>query len=138
MRRIVPLVCLALLFALTEPLENILRAEAPPVPASRRIGAGRLVGSVLTGPFRPMLLTYLWIRADTLYAQGRYDELHELYRVILALYPSNERAREYLGWFLAFNIKSEMRDEKLAWKWAEEGLVIVPYPQLWQGSRKRH
>ena len=125
MRRAIVLVVLVLLLALAHPVESMLRADAPPVPASQRIGAGRLLGSVLTGPFRPLLLTYLWIRSDILYGEGRYDELHQLVRVIVSLYPNNERAREFLGWLLAFNLKSEAPTEALGWKWAEEGLNIL-------------
>ncbi|MHC4547817.1 MAG: hypothetical protein ACYTEZ_03485 [Planctomycetota bacterium] len=125
MSRALVAVVLVLLFMLARPAERMLRAEAPPAPASQRIGAGRLLGSVLTGPFRPMLLTYLWIRGDILYGQGRYDELHQLYRVILSLYPNNERAREFLGWYLAFNLKSEAPTDALGWRWAEEGLDIL-------------
>jgi hypothetical protein len=121
-KRAVLLVVLALLLALAHPVESMLRADAPPAPASQRIGAGRLLGSVLTGPFRPLLLTYLWIRSDILYGEARHDELHQLFRMIVSLYPNNERAREFLGWFLAFNLKSEAPTDALGWKWAEEGL----------------
>ncbi|MHC4819948.1 MAG: hypothetical protein ACYTF8_18055, partial [Planctomycetota bacterium] len=119
MKRAVLLVVLALLLALAHPVESMLRADAPPAPASQRIGAGRLLGSVLTGPFRPLLLTYLWIRSDILYGEARHDELHQLFRMIVSLYPNNERAREFLGWFLAFNLKSEAPTDALGWKWAE-------------------
>ena len=125
MTRAVVLVVLALLLALAHPVESMLRADAPPVPASQRIGAGRLLGSVLTGPFRPLLLTYLWIRSDILYGEARYDEVHQLVRVMISLYPNNERAREFLGWLLAFNLKSEAPDDVLGWMWAEEGLEIL-------------
>jgi hypothetical protein len=123
--RAVLLVVLALLLALAHPFESMLRADAPPVPSSQRIGTGRLLGSVLTGPFRPLLLTYLWIRSDILWGQGRRDELHQLYRVMVALYPNNEQAREFLGWLLAFNLKSEEENDALGWRWAEEGLNIL-------------
>jgi len=125
MTRATVLVVLVLLLALAQPLESMLRADAPPAPASQRIGAGRLLGSVLTGPFRPLLLTYLWIRSDILNGQGRYDELHQLLRMMVSLYPNNERAREFLGWFVAFNLKSEAPYDALGWKWAEEGLDIL-------------
>jgi hypothetical protein len=121
----VVVVVLALLLALAHPVESMLRADAPPAPASQRIGTGRLLGGVLTGPFRPLLLTYLWIRADILYGEARFDEVHQLFRVIVALYPNNESAREFLGWFLAFNLKSEAPTDALGWRWAEEGLGIL-------------
>ncbi len=125
MTRAVLLVVLALLLALAHPVESMLRADAPPAPASQRIGTGRLLGSVLTGPFRPLLLTYLWIRRDILYGEGRVDEVHQLSRVIVAFYPNNERARDFLGWDLAFNLKSEAPTDALGWRWAEEGLNIL-------------
>jgi len=123
--RAVVLVVLALLLALAHPVESMLRADAPPAPASQRIGTGRLLGSVLTGPFRPLLLTYLWIRSDILYGQARRDEALQLFRMMVALYPNNTRAREFLGWHLAFNFKSEERSDALGWRWAEEGLDIL-------------
>ncbi|MHC4133545.1 MAG: hypothetical protein ACYTDU_02795 [Planctomycetota bacterium] len=125
MTRAVVLVVLALLLALAHPVESMLRADAPPAPASQRIGAGRLLGSVLTGPFRPLLLTYLWIRSDILYGEARYDEAHQLVRVMVSLYPNNERPREFLGWLLAFNFKSEAPSDALGWMWAKEGLDIL-------------
>ena len=125
MTRAFLLVVLALLLALAHPVESMLRADAPPAPASQRLGTGRLLGSVLTGPFRPLLLTYLWIRTDILYGQARYDEALQLVRMMVALYPNNERARGFLGWLLAFNFKSEAPNDGLGWRWAEEGLNIL-------------
>jgi hypothetical protein len=124
-KRAVVLVVLALLLAIAHPVEAMLRANAPPMPASRRIGTGRLLGSVLTGPFRPLLRTYLWIRTDILYGERRMDEALQLFRVMVALYPNNHLVREFLGWHLAFNFKSEARNEALGWRWAEEGLDIL-------------
>jgi hypothetical protein len=118
-------VAIALLLALAHPMEARLRAEAPPAPASRRIGVGPLLGSVLTGAFRPLLRTYLWLRTDTLYGQRRFDELHQNIRTLLALYPDNYAAREFLGWNLAFNLKLEAPNRELAWRWAREGLDIL-------------
>ena len=62
-------ILLAALIAGAYPVECELRARTPEAPAANRIGMGRLMGGVLTGPFRPMLQTYLWIRADILYGQ---------------------------------------------------------------------
>ena len=87
--------------ALAQPVRDRL---APPAPLSSAAGAGDLAGSVLAGSFRPLLLTYLWLRGDVLYGEGRDAECYELYRLLHALYPDNERARNYLGWFLAFNL----------------------------------
>jgi hypothetical protein len=123
--RALVVVVLALLLAIAHPVESMLRADAAPAPASQRIGTGRLLGSVLTGPFRPLLLTYLWIRTDILYGQARMDEALQLVRVMVSLYPNNERAREFLGWLLAFNFKTEAPNDALGWKWAEEGLNIL-------------
>jgi len=114
-----------LLLVLAQPLESMLRAQAPPAPPSARVGAGRLLGSVLTGTFRPLLLTYLWIRSDILYGQGRYDEQLQVYRTIHRLYPNNPQAREFIGWSLAFNLKSEAPTRELGWRWAREGLGIL-------------
>lgn len=125
MRRAAVLACMALLLAVAHPLESMLRAEAPPRPATEEVGTGRLLGSVLTGTFRPLLHTYLWIRADILFGQRRLDEMLQVYRTILRLYPNNPRAKEYLGWALAFNLKSEAPGRDLAWKWAREGLDIL-------------
>jgi hypothetical protein len=113
------------LAAAAQPLAGRLRAAAPPVPSANRIGVGRLLGSVLTGSFRPVLLAYLWLRGDILYGQGRHDELSVLYRTMTALYPGNARAREFLGWHLAFNLKNEAWTPELGWAWAREGLDIL-------------
>lgn len=125
MKRALACVGIALLLAVAHPIEARLRAEAAPAPASSRIGVGRLLGSVLTGAFRPLLRTYLWIRTDTLYAQRRFDELHQNIQTLLALYPDNYAARDHLGWNLAFNLKLEAPDRELAWRWAREGLDIL-------------
>jgi len=123
-RALAALAILALLFV-SGPVEAILRAKAPPRLLGTRIGAGRLMSSVLTGAFRPLLSTYLFLRADTLYGHGRFDELHRHYRLILSLYPNNIRAREFLGWHLAFNLRNEAPSRELAWRWAREGLDIL-------------
>ncbi len=108
---------------IARPAAHELRAHRPPRPPSQQIGVGPLLGSVLTGSFRPLLLTYLWMRTDTLSGQGRTDELHRTFRTILALYPNNDAARDFLGWHLAFNLKSESRRRReLAWRWASSGL----------------
>lgn len=125
MTRAVLLVVLVLLLALAHPVGDMLRAEAPAAPASQRIGTGRLLGSVLTGPFRPLLLNYLWIRSDILYGQARHDEVLQHFRVMVAFYPNNERAREFMGWFLAFNLKTDAPSDALGWRWAEEGLNVL-------------
>ncbi len=113
---------LVLLFGAAYPIERALRARMPEAPAANRIGMGRLMGGVLTGPFRPMLQTYLWIRADILYGQGRYDELAVLFDTMTSLYPDNDAAREFLGWHLCFNLKNEAPSPEVAWMWSERGL----------------
>jgi hypothetical protein len=125
-------VALALLvaaLALAQPARDALVAEAPEAPSLPGAGDTGLVGSVLTGSFRPLLLTYLWLRGDVLYGEGRDEECYELYRFLHGLYPGNGRARDYLGWFLAFNLKQKAPDPALGWKWAETGLdMLLPTP----------
>ncbi|MEM8882725.1 MAG: hypothetical protein AAGD14_01490 [Planctomycetota bacterium] len=106
-------------------LGRALRAERPPTADVTRIGVGPLLGSVLTGAFRPLLMNYLFIRADVLAGQGRFDEQVTLFRTMVQLYPNNEAARGFLGWHLAFNAKQEAPDAALAWRWAREGLDIL-------------
>lgn len=115
--------------ALAQPARDALLADAPQAPLDPSAGAGDLVGSVLAGPFRPLLLTYLWLRGDALYGEGRDEECYELYRFLHGLYPHNPRARDHLGWFLAFNLKQKAPDAALGWKWAETGLdMLLPTP----------
>jgi len=102
-----------------------LREDAPPAPKASRIGLGPLVGGVMTGAFRPMLMNYLYIRADILAGQGRYDEEVTLFRAMTQLYPHNEGARAFIGWWLAFNAKGEAQDPALGWRWARDGLDIL-------------
>jgi hypothetical protein len=121
------LAALALLgaLALAQPARDALLASAPEAPSLPDAGARGLAQSVLTGSFRPLLLTYLWLRGDVLYGEGRDEECYELYRMLHGLYPRNERARDFLGWFLAFNLKQKAPDVALGWKWAETGLAMV-------------
>jgi hypothetical protein len=121
------LLVLALAFA--QPARDALVADAPRPPLASAAGAEGLAGSVLAGSFRPLLLTYLWVRGDVLYGEGRDEECFELYRMLHRLYPENERAREFLGWFLAFNLKRKAPDPALGWQWAEAGLeMLLPLP----------
>jgi len=113
------------LVALAQPAREVLRADRPRAPVEEVAGTGRLAGSVLAGSFRPMLLTYLWLRRDALYGEGRDDECYELSRLLYRLYPGNESARRFLGWFLAFDLKAKAPDRALAWKWAESGLDML-------------
>ena len=128
MRRAAIAVVLLLLLGIAHPVGQVLRAQAPSTGQSHRLGTGRMLGSVLTGPFRPLLRTYVWIRADILYGQGRMDEWFQLMRFMIQLYPNNQRAHGYLGWMLAFNAKSEAppgREVEVGWLWSEQGLDIL-------------
>jgi len=124
-RRVVALLVALALYAVGHEVAAGMRAERPPAPEANRFGVGRLLGGVLTGSFRPLLLNYAWMRSDILYGEGRWDELQVLYRSMLALYPDNRRAREFLGWHLAFNLKNEAFDPELGWRYAREGLEIL-------------
>jgi tetratricopeptide (TPR) repeat protein len=123
------LVLLVLLLLAAQPIARKLRADVPPAPDSSRIGLGPVLGGVLTGAFRPLLMNYLYIRADILAGQGRFDEQVTLFRSMVQLYPHNEMARGYLGWELAFNSKGEAATPELAWRWAREGLDILAQSQ---------
>jgi hypothetical protein len=125
MRRAVAAALIVAMLALAQPARDALLAVPPEAPPSPAAGAQGLVGSVLAGSFRPLLLTYLWIRGDVLYGEGRDEECYELYRFLHALYPGNERASDYVGWFLAFNLKSKAPDAALGWRWAETGLDML-------------
>jgi len=107
------LVLLVALAALSVPLGARLRADAPPRPDASRIGLGPVLGGVLTGAFRPMLMSYLYIRADILAGEGRFDEQVTLFRNMVQLYPHNAEARAFLGWELAFNSKGEAATREL-------------------------
>ncbi len=124
MNRLVAGALLVALLCATVPLERELQKSAPPQP-TRGIGLGKLGGSVLTGVMRPLLLYYLWVRVDGLAARGRPDQLLTLYRTMVDLYPDNERARLFLGWMLAFNLKRDVSDPRAAWVYAREGLDIL-------------
>ena len=63
---LLPAVVAALSLAASVPVGNRLREQTPPPPAHDQLGVGRLVGGVLSGPFRPMLQSYLFLRADRL------------------------------------------------------------------------
>jgi hypothetical protein len=124
-----PLVLVALL-ALTLPVRSLVERSAPPRPPASRTGLGPLAGGVVTGPLRPLLLNYLWIRADTLCGKGRLEEARILYEVILDLYPRNEPAREFLGWLLAWNLKNDAPNDEAAWRHARDGLnILVEFPR---------
>lgn len=116
---------LVLLLGAAFAIEQRLRADAAPAPVANRLGMGRLLGSVVTGPFRPLLQSYLWIRADILYGQGRFDETAVLFRTMVKLYPHNRAAREFTGWHLAFNLKNEAPNADAAWIWSRDGLDIL-------------
>jgi hypothetical protein len=116
---------LLLALVLAQPVRGRLAADAPRAPLLPVAEAQGLAGSVLAGSFRPMLLTYLWLRTDALYAEGRDEECFEIYRLLHRLYPGNERARDFVGWFLAFNLKQKAPDIALGWKWARTGLEML-------------
>lgn len=116
---------LVALIAASMPLAAALDARQPESTDPGDLGLGRLTGGVLTGVLRPMLLSYLWIRADTLYGDRQFEQLRLHYRTLLHLYPRNKRAKEFLGWHLCFNMKSEAPTEAAAWQWAREGLEYL-------------
>ena len=75
------------------------------------------------GDVVPMLMNYLYLRADILAGQGRLDEQVTLFRSMVQLYPNNAEARGFLGWWLAFNAKREAPRPDLGWRWAAEVLA---------------
>jgi len=116
---------LASMLAASLPLERRLRGDPAPDAPPEELGLSRLAGGVLTGAFRPLLLDYLWLRADSLDRLGRLDELRGLYRRMSLLYPGNEPALEFIGAHLAFALKSDMPDPGSAWNVARDGLDLL-------------
>lgn len=125
MRRLFPPALLAALLLATLPVRDRLKASVPPAPPASSTGLGPLAGGVLAGPFRPLLLDYLWIRASTLHGKGRLEEARLLYEAIVDLHPRNEAAREFLGWLLAWNLKIEAPTGEAARRFAADGLAIL-------------
>jgi hypothetical protein len=128
MKRAVAL--LVVLLVAANLLGSRLRESQPPPPLANRIGLGPLLGGVMTGAFRPLLANYLFIRADILAGQGRYDEQVTLFLTMTRLYPHNDDARGFIGWWLAYNSKSEAQDPALGWRWSRDGLdILVEIPE---------
>jgi hypothetical protein len=110
-------------------LASFLPRGAAKPEAIARDAAGGLGGwaaaAHLLGGFRPLAVDALWLRADSLFREGRLWELAALFRGIAALDPGNAAVREYAAWHLAYNVALAEPEAERRFDWFLRGMEAV-------------
>lgn len=80
---------------------------------------------LLLGGMKPLIVDYVWLRADANYREGRYWELLADFDLLTRLQRRNEMVWFWYGYHLVFNLCSGEEREEKAWVWVERGLDLL-------------
>lgn len=81
--------------------------------------------SWMPGGLRAPVVTYQWIRAQSLDQQGRYFDALERARMICALQPKFASNWDYQAWNMAWNISVMTHTPQERWKWIYNGITLL-------------
>lgn len=86
---------------------------------------GVAVSNVFLGPFRNLMINFLWLRMDRLQKQGKFFEMVQLADWILRVQPENATVAQYLAWNMAYNISVTQQDYDARRRWIKKGLETL-------------
>jgi hypothetical protein len=89
-------------------------------PAAR--AAGGLPHSGVVGVLAADLVM---LRAESLYTEGRWAEMHASFETLGRLQPRLASAWEYRGWHLAYNLAGGARDASARERWVVDGVKVL-------------
>ncbi|MBN2210141.1 MAG: hypothetical protein JW709_01985 [Sedimentisphaerales bacterium] len=75
--------------------------------------------------FRPIIISYLWIRADTLKNDGEYFDALTLRRTICALMPHVPSVWVNQAWDMSYNISVGLPTPQERWRWVMAGVELL-------------
>jgi len=103
-----------------------------------KVPPGIALGTTALGPFRGILIDFLWIRASRLQQEGKVFELVQLFEWIGALEPRFPMVWAHAAWNLAYNVsvkfpvnpdeptpKEWARQCDQRWRWVQRGIEIL-------------
>jgi len=77
------------------------------------------------GVLNVIAVDLLWLRADTLFAEGRWPEMLAAYEAVGELAPRLTESWEYRGFHLAYNLAGGCTDEGARDRWVLEGVRVL-------------
>lgn len=80
---------------------------------------------IAMGPFRGLLVNFLWIRANQMKEAGKVYESLNLAKAITALQPRYEEVWVFHAWNLAYNISVTAKTPAQRWEWVKKGLRLL-------------
>ena len=86
---------------------------------------GVAVSNVFLGPFRNLMINFLWLRMDRLQKQGKFFEMVQLADWILRVQPENATVAQYLAWNMAYNITVTQQDYDARRRWIKKALETL-------------
>ena len=80
---------------------------------------------IVPGGLRAPLVSYLWIRAQTLKNQGRYFDAKQLADLICTLQPKFASVWRFHAWNMAWNISVATHSADERWHWITNGMKLL-------------
>ncbi len=80
---------------------------------------------VVPGGLRAPLVSYLWLRAQTLKNKGRYFDAKQLADLICTLQPKFESVWRFHAWNMAWNISVATHTAEERWVWITNGMKLL-------------
>src|SRR3989304_9068708 len=83
------------------------------------------VATAALGPFRGLLVDFLWYRANRLQTEGNYYEADTLGRWITTLQPRFPAVWVFQAWNMAYNISVATHTKEERWDWVNKGIRLL-------------
>jgi len=80
---------------------------------------------IAMGPFRGLLVNFLWIRANQLKEEGKFHESMNLAKAITALQPRYPDVWVFHAWNMAYNISVAVQSPEARWQWVNKGIRLL-------------
>ncbi len=80
------------------------------------------VGSIMLGGFRAIAVDFLWIRAERLTKEKKWEELRTVYEAIARLQPRMVEVYIHNSWNMAYNVSNLFEDPETKVKWVQAGI----------------
>lgn len=80
---------------------------------------------VAMGAFRGLFVNVLWLRAENMKREGKFQEAVALRRAITRLEPHFPDVWAFQAWDLAYNISVQMPTAQERWQWVKAGMDLL-------------
>lgn len=120
MKRMLGIVTIGLLLAVSVGSQFVLRAHRPGATSVLAEGAFATIGGL-----RSIAAEVIWFRADRLQAEGRYVEMAQLASALTFMEPHTPEVWSYAAWNLAYNVSVMMASDEDRWRWVEAAIKLL-------------